>query len=288
MTELRTPPADRLPDLEAEQEIDFGRYWNVLLTRWWLPLGGLVIGLVLGYLVVLGSRQVYQAKAVLYLGQPLSPGGSAQVQSVATNPTTVGQIVHSESAIREAVSEAEMRPGELSGKVSSHAVSGSIGRLGQSPLVEITVRGSRKRKVADAANALAAVVVSRLGGYAKAKIQTFRTELASDDRELAVIRAEIDALNGRQGLPDPERLVLLSLAEQRRATVEQDRLEARQLLALAEQVEQPRVVNDAVAVKKTARSTRNSAAVAGFFGLLLGIIAALLWEPVAARTGRPA
>jgi len=288
MTELRTPPADRLPDLEAEQEIDFGRYWNVLLTRWWLPLGGLVIGLVLGYLVVLGSRQVYQAKAVLYLGQPLSPGGSAQVQSVATNPTTVGQIVHSESAIREAVSEAEMRPGELSGKVSSHAVSGSIGRLGQSPLVEITVRGSRRRKVAVAANALADEVVSRLGGYAKAKIQTFRTELASDDRELAVIRAEIDALNGRQGLPEPERLVLLSLAEQRRATVEQDRLEARQLLALAEQVEQPRVVNHAVAVKKTARSTRNSAAVAGFFGLLLGIIAALLWEPITARTGRPA
>src|SRR6266508_3871393 len=129
MTELRTPPADRLPDLEAEQEIDFGRYWNVLLTRWWLPLGGLVIGLVLGYLVVLGSRQVYQAKAVLYLGQLLSTGGSAQVKSVATNPATVGQIVRPASWIRKALSEAKLWCGEMSGKISSHPVSGSIGRL---------------------------------------------------------------------------------------------------------------------------------------------------------------
>ena len=74
--------------------------------------------------------------------------------------------------------------------------------------------------------------------------------------------------------------------EQRRGALEEDRLQARQLLALAEQVELPRIIDRGAATKTTARSTRNSAAVAGLIGLLLGFLAALLWEPIAARTGR--
>ena len=74
--------------------------------------------------------------------------------------------------------------------------------------------------------------------------------------------------------------------EQRRGTLEQDRLQARQLLAQAEQVELPRVIDRGVAAKATARSPRNSVVVAGLIGLIIGLFAALLWEPIAARTGR--
>jgi uncharacterized protein involved in exopolysaccharide biosynthesis len=74
--------------------------------------------------------------------------------------------------------------------------------------------------------------------------------------------------------------------EQRRGTLEEDRLQARQLLALAEQVELPRVIDRGVATKTTARSARNSVVVGGLIGLILGLFAALLWEPIAARTGR--
>ncbi len=77
---------------------------------------------------------------------------------------------------------------------------------------------------------------------------------------------------------------LLLTVELRRGTLEQDRLQTRQLLALAEQVELPRILDHGAATKTTARSTRNSAAIAGLIGLLLGLLAALLWEPVAART----
>ena len=28
----------REPDLEAEQEVDLGRYARAVVTRWWLPL----------------------------------------------------------------------------------------------------------------------------------------------------------------------------------------------------------------------------------------------------------
>jgi len=30
-------------DPEAEQEIDFSRYWRLLAARWWVPVGGIVL-----------------------------------------------------------------------------------------------------------------------------------------------------------------------------------------------------------------------------------------------------
>jgi hypothetical protein len=66
----------------------------------------------------------------------------------------------------------------------------------------------------------------------------------------------------------------------------QDQLQAQQLLAQAVQVERPALLARAVAVKTTARSRRNATVVGGFIGLLIGLIAALAWEPVAARTRR--
>jgi hypothetical protein len=76
--------------------------------------------------------------------------------------------------------------------------------------------------------------------------------------------------------------------EQRRGTLEQDRLQARQLLALAEQGELPRVLDRGSALKATARSSRNSIAIAGLIGLIIGLLAALFWDPVTSRAGRSA
>src|SRR5207253_564625 len=70
-----------------------GRYWNALITRWWLPLAGLVAGIAIGYLLSLGGHQIYTAKATIYLGQPLNPTGTGQIQSLSTNPSTVKQVV---------------------------------------------------------------------------------------------------------------------------------------------------------------------------------------------------
>ena len=57
-------------------------------------------------------------------------------------------------------------------------------------------------------------------------------------------------------------------------------------LVQARQVELPRIVTHAAAAKVTARSRRNSVVVAALVGLLLGIIAALVWDAYAARTRR--
>ena len=92
-TKVRPQRERPVPDVDAEDELELGRYWHALLTRWWLPLGGLLAGIVLGYLLSLGGHQVFSAKAQIYLGQPLSPNGTNQIQSLSTNPSAVKQIV---------------------------------------------------------------------------------------------------------------------------------------------------------------------------------------------------
>jgi uncharacterized protein involved in exopolysaccharide biosynthesis len=280
-----------LPDLEAEREVDVGRAARQVAARWWLLLAGAVLGIVGGYLLALGGGDFYRAEATLSLGQPFTPTGSAPVQSLATNPTSVAQFARSEEALAVASRASGMRIGELRGNVSTSTV--SVGRRtapGVNPLVEVAVQGERRLEVQRAANALANYIVREISSYVSVKIRSLNEELqALETAEASLeerLRAQEAALRAARERDPLEQLVLISQldnTEQRLAIVTQDRLETRGLLALAENVEQATVATRPVAVETSARSTRNSILVGGLIGLLLGALAALLWEPLVER-----
>src|SRR2546430_12411591 len=75
-------------DPEAEQEIDFSRYWRLLAARWWVPIGGLVLGAIVGYALALGGSQRDSASATPYLGQPHTASRNVSLQGLPTNPNT--------------------------------------------------------------------------------------------------------------------------------------------------------------------------------------------------------
>jgi uncharacterized protein involved in exopolysaccharide biosynthesis len=278
---------DNLPDLDAEREVDLRSYWDRIAAHWWLLLAGLAAGLVIGYLISLGGSQVYRAKAVVYLGQPLS-GSGVQVQSQATNPSTVRQIVTSEATINSVARRVGLQPGQLRGHISTQAVTGAITRLGQNPLVAITVTGGLRGKVARAANGLATTVVTSpaLASYSQTKISNLRTLVQGEQEALSSldknIKAQQAAVATASGLSTTDRLILTNtingLVQQRLTTVDQLTTNQQQL-ALAEDVEAPQLITRAAATKTTARSRRNTVLVAGLIGLILGGIAALLYEP---------
>jgi uncharacterized protein involved in exopolysaccharide biosynthesis len=298
MTELRTPPTRRQapPDFDAEQEVDVGRYARLVLERWWLPLLGLIVGAAIGYVLSLGGSQVYQAKAVIYLGQPQSPTSSAPVNSLQNNPATVNTIIHAESSLQEAAARAHMKVSALRGNVASSAVSGSsAAKTAVNPLVTITVKGSQPRRVSLAANALANVVVGEISTYADQKIASLRTLLSSETSGIDTANARMavlqKAIQSGSGLTQTDRLILvtqLAAVSQQSQQLTQQQTETRLQLTLAQQVEKARLVTRAAAVKSTAKSHRNSALVGAILGLILGIVAALLWDPLAARMNRPA
>ena len=287
------PTSPDTPDLDAEREVDLRRHWETITTHWWLPLAGLAAGLVIGYLISLGGAQVFKAKAVVYLGQPLSQGG-LQVQSQATNPSTVRQIVTSEATIDAVARKVGLKPSQLRGHISTQAVTGNITRLGQNPLVAITVTGAFRGRAAAAANALALTVINSnsLAGYSKTQIAHLELLVGNEENALRIldrnIKAQQDALSRATGLSTTDRLILgnqlTSLVQQELITTDQLTTN-RQQLALAQDIEAPELTTRAVATKTTARSRRNTVLVAGLIGLILGGIAALLYEP-ARRTVR--
>jgi uncharacterized protein involved in exopolysaccharide biosynthesis len=299
-TQLERPPE---LDLDAEREVDLRSAWQRIVTRWWLPVGGLVIGALVGILLAFGGGSVWRAETLVYLGQPFTPaGGGAIPNSIATNPRIVGEVVRSEAALKAASRASGIPVSQLRGNISTAAIVATGQARGTTTLYQIAVQGSAPRKAERAADSLASRVTGTAGDYVEDKIATLEDQVAADEEELAGINRRLNVAAQEQNralrsrtLPETERFLIitslnstLSALEQRRGTVQEDLLTARQLLSLATKVEQSRVVEPAVAAKTTARSARTSAVVGALIGLLLGAVAALAAEPILARRNRAA
>jgi uncharacterized protein involved in exopolysaccharide biosynthesis len=277
----------------AEQEVDLGRYWWAIVARWWLVVLCVAIGVLIGYLVSLGGGRLFQAKTTVYLGEPLTATGSAPLQGPGTNPTTVNQIVKSESVVRAVADQVGIDVDELRKGISTRPVSGTVARQGQTQLAEISVRGPWRRQSADAADLLGETVVERVSAYPDAKIELLEGLLADQERGLEAVDTSIDgyreAIESGSGLSPSERLLLVSLlgsAEQERGRLVEQKTQTELSLAVAQEVERASIVTRAAASRVAARSRSTSMIVGAVIGLLVGIVLALVWEPVRARLGR--
>jgi capsular polysaccharide biosynthesis protein len=295
------PQRGPAPDLDVEQEVDFGRYWRTIAARWWLPVGLLVAGLVIGYLVSLGTNSTtFKATAQVYLGQPLAPAGAAPVSSAPTSLGLVSNLVTSEAVVRSVAARSGLKPGRLRGHITTKPILGiTAAKVGTpAPLMAITVTGSPPRKIAEAANRLANVVIGSVSGYTNVKIEKLKEQIDFDDKSIArnndrfaIAQKQQATILADKSLVATERLLLLAninttlvTVEQRLGQLESDRLDAQQFLSLAENVERARVTSPAVATKTKGPNSRTGAAIGGLIGLIVGILAALLWDPVAVRS----
>jgi hypothetical protein len=300
MSQSADPRRRPLPDVDAEQEVDFGRYWRLIAARWWVPVGLLVAGLVIGYLVSLGtSSDTYKATAQVYLGQPLAPGSATPLTTAPTTLGLVSNLVTSEATLRRVAAKAGLKVSRLRGHIETKPIVGiTLGKIGTpAPLLDITATGSPPAKVAVAANELARIVVEQVSAFTDTKISTYNAHLVFDEQRLASVvkrldfaTRQLDELLSVQGVSGSEKLIsslnlnnLLTYLESRQASLERDRLDIRQQIAQANDIERGRILSPALAVKTAGPSSRTGAAIGGLIGLIIGIFAALLWEPVAGR-----
>jgi outer membrane lipoprotein SlyB len=165
------------------------------------------------------------------------------------------------------------------------------------PLLAITVSGSPPGKIAAAANALGHLVIKQVAPYQTAKIQSLRDQLAYDDAQLEAITDRLASARATQAnvlrdksISGTDKLVALAnlnsvitLALQQQNTISLDRFTVRQQLSLAQDIEVGRIVSPASATKTAGANSRTGAAVGGLIGLIVGILAALLWDPIAKR-----
>jgi hypothetical protein len=272
-------PPPRGFDPEAEQEVDFARYVRLLGVRWWLLAAGLVAGAVIGYLVSLGGNQVYSASATVYLGQPYTPTGSSLIQDPQTNPSSVGQIVNNQAVINAVARRCRTKPGAFEKGISTQAVATGAstkgGAAAVNPLVKVSVQAKKGKVAACAANGLAAAVVKKLGVYPAAKIANLKAQIASDNQGIVAIQKAIAG----GSVSDTDKLLLQTTLK----GYQLDKTTNSQLLLLATKVESPYVLGNAASHKITARSRRNTVVIGALIGLILGAIAALLWDTVVPR-----
>lgn len=297
-TETRGPV--RALDEFEEHEVDAGRYWRALVMRWWLPAIGLVLGVVIGLATSVGGGRVYEARAVVYLGQPFFPGSPQPILSVATNFTLINELAHSDAVVREIGARLGVDPIRLRNGIvlGPFAVEGPVKTSGAARLVSVVVNGLPSRKALQAADLLAARIVRQASGYVDVRLATYRARADRFARELTTVKARIAFAEQQQAavlkdrsLPALDRLVILgnfnnviNVNEQRRAELEGSQLSLRDQIALAEQIESARILERATVSRLSAgRGRRADALVGALIGLLAGTIVALLWEPVAAR-----
>lgn len=273
-------PPSRGFDPEAEQEVDFAKYVRLLAVRWWLLAAGVVAGAVIGYLVSLGGTQVYSATATIYLGQPYTPTGGALVQNIQTNPSAVATAVQSTAVQNTVANRCRTKASAFAKGISTQSIAtGASAKTGAqvNPLVKITVQAKKGKVASCAANQLADEVVSakHLGAYAAQKIANLNAQIALDNAQIKSVQTAISSAS----LSDTIKLIL-------QTTLRSDQIDKTtntQLLQLAKGVERPFVYTHAASHKITARSRRNTVVIAALIGLILGALAALLWDTIVPR-----
>src|SRR5438105_15281459 len=177
MSTPREFPRRPVPPPEvADDEVDLGRYWASVAARWWLPILGLVLGALVGYLIAVGGGSTYRGQAVVSLGTPLAVGGGI-LPSVQTNASAVRQIVSAQSTLQRVARSVQLRPGQLT--VSANPVGGGTVAKGvPNTLFAITVKAPSPHKAALAPNDPARIVVQAISDpYVNPKIATLAAQV---------------------------------------------------------------------------------------------------------------
>jgi hypothetical protein len=285
-------------ELEGEEEVDLSSAWARIRERWWLPVGGLLVGALIGLALALSGGTTWRAETIVYLGQPFAPLGGGQIQSLATNPVTISEVVRSESVVQKVSDATGIPAAKLRSSISTKELTAEGQLRGINPLMEIAVKGTGGRaRVEEAADALAEEVVGRVSIYVQDKVELLKEQSASSAAQLAAVNERIASAQEQQkaiiadtSLPLEQRLLVtanlnsvITTADARRAELQDALFESRQLLNLAESVESSRVVTEAAASKTSARSRRTSLVVGAFIGGLLGTLVALVAGSLATR-----
>jgi len=282
-------------DLNAEREVDLRSAWTRIKAHWWLVVGGFVVGAVLGVAASTSGGTVYDANTLLYMGQPFTPQGGGQIQTLQTNPKTVPEIITSDQAVQKAMEASGLTRAQLRGNVTSTPITIATGQTARnlSPLVQVTVQAKDKEKAEKASLSFTNSVMETVSPYVNSKVAQLDDQLASDKAALERIDTRIKSLAAQQarvlagagGLDLGDRLLVaqgvngnLTAAEAQRLTIQQDVTATKQLLALANDVERPRIVSEPIGRKTSATSRRNALIVGGLAGLVAGSLLAIMLD----------
>jgi uncharacterized protein involved in exopolysaccharide biosynthesis len=291
-------------DPGAERDIDLRSWWRAFKSRWWIAAVGLVAGVVVGALYSLSGGSSFTASALIAPGTAFNPSGSTPVLTYLTSEAALSKLANEEATIVQAAAIAKMNPANLRGHITVNAVnlnapgsSSSTSSTRNAVLVELTVRNNKAKRAEDGANALAQVIKAKTTSrYVQQSISAYQTLLSNFKKRQTTLAQKIAVLNGilnssaGKSLAPLDQLVLaqeLDTAEGTLGATINSITTTQQQLTLAQQIETTQIIQQAKAVKTTARSRRNSVLFGALIGLLIGAVVAIVVGLRAARQPSP-
>ena len=279
--------------------IDVGSWFLTLLHNWWVIVGLIVIGIVVGAVVTMAQPKVYTATASVYIGQTTDANGNAMA-GLNSNAKAATQLLASQVVLKEAADRSGMDIStsllrkETTVETPSSTVKTSTSVVN---IVVISVTDTKKARAAAAANALAAVLLAHLDTGTNEKITLLETQLAQGQKQLAASmalsataqKAITEIARGSGSLAEkatasaPYVAVVQGAATDQAALINANQ-KTQLLLLTAKQVEQPRMLHEAgIPDSPSGPKMSLNVAIGALAGLVIGIIVAFARRGLADR-----
>ena len=280
--------------------IDVGSWFGTLARNWWVIVGLVVLGIVVGAVVTQAQPKEYTATASVYIGQTTDANGNPMA-GLNSNAKAAVQLLASQVVLKEAADRTgmDMSASRLRKQTSVETPSSTVKTTTSVVnIIVISVTDTDAERAAAAANALSEVLLERIAGGVDEKIALLETQLAQNQKEYAAATARSAAaqkslatIAAGGGSPAEKATAAAPyLAVVQGAATEQEALassiQRTQLqLITAKQVEQPRVLHEAaVPDSPSGPAMAINVAVGALAGLVIGIIVGVR----APRARRPA
>jgi capsular polysaccharide biosynthesis protein len=279
--------------------IDVGSWFATLARNWWVIVGLVVIGIVVGAVVTMAQPKEYDATSSVYIGQTTDANGNAMA-GLNSNSKAAVQLLASQVVLKEAANRTGMgmTASKLRKQTTVETPSSTIKTTTSVVnIVVITVTDTNKVRAAKAANSLADVLLERLAGGVDEKITVLESQLAAGQKQAAAAQTRsiaaqkaIAAIAGGNGSAAEKAtasapwaaVVQAAATELSDLTVTNQKTEL--LLLSAKQVEEPRILHEAaVPDSPSGPSMSLNVAIGALAGLVIGIIVAFARRGLADR-----
>lgn len=276
----------------ARKDVDVASYLGALTRQWWLILALVVVGVVVGVVLTLLQPTTYDATSSVYIGQTTDANGNPMA-GLSSNAKAAIQLLSSQAVLDEAAEEvgdgisASLLRKETTVETPSSTVKTTTSVVN---IVVITVRDESAKRAAAAANALADVLLERIGETPKDRIALLERQVTDLQEQLDEARvrgdAAADALEAiaASGGTKAENAAASApyVAVAQAAATEAESLttslqKAELMLVTAKNVEQPRILHEAaVPDSPSGPDLQLNVAAGALAGLVVGIVAAFL------------
>jgi succinoglycan biosynthesis transport protein ExoP len=279
--------------------IDVGSWFTTLARNWWVIVGLVVIGIVVGAVVTLAQPKEYTATSSVYIGQTTDANGNPMA-GLNSNAKAAVQLLASQVVLKEAAERTGMDISASALRKSTTVETPSSTVKTTTSVVNIiviSVTDTDPERAAAAANALAEVLLERIDIGVSEKIAVLEDQLAADVKayEESLARsaqaqeaiADIAAGGGSAGEKATAAASWVALAQA--AATEQESLnraiQDRELLLLsARQNEEPRLLHEAgVPDSPSGPQMTMNVAIGALAGLVIGVIVAFARRGLAER-----